>query len=141
MRVSDELAGRLLRRFLPNRVAQRGVNLAQGRVLIRAILTATGIELSLDQVYRGVGWLMDNPDGSPPLVMVPGDGYGYSHETADYNAAVGRRQRYTTTYLRRMQSGLVIPQATQVVMPNDPVEADAMLTRMNDALVAVANIR
>jgi len=142
-RMSSEVIGRLIGPSVPDEVVQNGATPARAAFVAQATFTRTGIEVTVPQVYEGIGWLRDNASRrEPPWLTLPGIGGGYfrSLNPAVIQAALTPRLRYSYTHLRRTRTGVILPYADLVMAPNDPEGATDLITSYNDVVAAVGRL-
>jgi len=140
--VSAEVAGKLIRTHIPDDATTNGISPQRAAFVAQVVFTRTGVDISVPQVYAGIGWLRDNPQGASPLLTLYGTqpGYLYSADPEKVRRGLLPRLRYEQTHMRRTNSGIIIPFADLSVAPLDPAKADDMKRVYADALTMIGGL-
>jgi len=139
-----QLCALLIKPEVPDEVLKRGITAEHADYVIEAVRQKTSIEMSRNQVYKGVQYLRLNPDPTRPGVALVTLRDGYLNTADPVKIAEGLRGRlqYEQTHMRVTESGLVVPLRESVVrlLPQHAPMVDAMIDRYQEAERLVASV-
>jgi len=138
--MSAEMAARLIQPHLPNEAIQVGIPAQRAAFVAQAAFVRTGIDITVTQVYAGVGWLREHPvAGALPLITEPGPlgGYSYASDPARVQRGLTPLLRDLHTRMYRRNRGVIVPYADLVLAPINPQAAADLRQDFADALAAV----